>query len=712
VVISVSQTKLRYLQDINTNAQGSVSNTMTQNKLKTKLRLVSLLIGTALLSNSAAVLALSVKAPVAKSKTSATSLKANDATAPESQPIAPKTDDVAPKADDKTPDKPSESQPVAPKTDDATPKADDKAPDKPSESQPVAPKTDDATPKADDKTPDKPSESQPVAPKTDDATPKADDKNPDKPSESQPVAPKTDDATPKADDKNPDKPSESQPVAPKTDDATPKADDKNPKDDGTTPGTKQPGGAVKLSDVAGNWAEPFITVLADQGIIAGYPDGTFQPDRPVTRAEFAALIKRAFPDAPEVQPARAFRDVPRGFWAADAIAKASSTGFMAGDPNGSFRPTSNIKRIESLVAFVNGTKLNPDGTAANIDELFTDTPQVPSFGRNALIAAANSCVAVSVNYPNGKAFNPNQDATRADVAAFLHQILVAAGRLPKLPADSPAQQYIVNCEKSATPPAVATKITEQDILGKTGIPAVPNVEQSSNVPAPVNAPVGGITTPSGFGANWGDVFFGAGYQERIPVVGRGPGGPDQLGIGAGLGLGDARNAIGLEASYSTSSGGNTRLLDRGNVNFKLHKLLGENVSAAVGWENAISGGYTPANNPGSTLYGVVTGVLPVGDTSNFTASIGVGNGRFRNFGDIVTDTSRVNVFGSLGFRASENFALAADYNGRNFSIGLPITFKLSDNVGIQVTPSLLDIGGDPTSNQSRFGIGGGIGIRF
>jgi hypothetical protein len=187
-------------------------------------------------------------------------------------------------------------------------------------------------------------------------------------------------------------------------------------------------------------------------------------------------------------------------------------------------------------------------------------------------------------------------------------------------------------------------------------------------------------------------------------------------VGAGFGLGDARNLVGLEASYTSSLSSNTRLFDRANFNFKLHKLLGDNVSAAVGYENAFSSGYAPGTDPGSTVYGVVTGVLPVGDTSNFTASIGAGNGRFRRFGDIgttgSTDVQSTNVFGSLGFRASENFALAADYNGRNFSIGLPITFKLSDNVGFQVTPSLLDIAGDSGSPSSRFGIGGGIGVRF
>jgi S-layer homology domain len=694
---------------------------MTQNKLKTKVSFIGLLLGTALLSNSATALAQSNTKPnalkpavskntldlfeidnsvnLAPQVAEATSLKNSKQQPAKSliaQVAAPQVDGAIPQS------------PVAPATGETTaPKSDDKPLEKAPEVQPVAPATGETTaPKSDGKPSEKAPEVQPVAPATGEITaPKSDDKPLEKAPEVQPVAPATGETTaPKNDIKPLEKAPEAQPLAP---DAAPKEGQKAP--DANAPGNKQ-GGATSLSDISGNWAEPFIRVLTDKGIIAGYKDGTFRPDQPVTRAEFAALIRRAFPDAPEVSSKKTFRDVPPGYWAADAIAKATTIGFLAGDPGGTFRPADNIKRIESLVSLVNGTKLQANGTPANIDELFADTPQVPVFGRNALVAAAQRCVAVSVSYPDGRNFNPTGEATRSDVAAFLHQTLVAADRLPKLPDDSPAQKYIVNC--TPTPPPPIARLTEPDVLGKVGIPAVPPVLEAS-APAPVNAPVGGLTTPSGFGANWGDFFIAAGYQDKIPAPGRSIGNLDSVGIGAGIGLGDARNLVGLEASYSSSLSSNTRFLDRGNVNFKLHKLLGDNVSAAVGYENAISTNYNASvNEPGSTIYGVLTGVLPLGDTSNFTASVGAGNGRFRNFGSIIADTQSTNVFGSLGFRASENFALAADYNGRNFSIGLPITFKLGDNVGFQVTPSLLDIAGDPGSPSSRFGIGGGIGIRF
>ncbi len=461
---------------------------------------------------------------------------------------------------------------------------------------------------------------------------------------------------------------------------------------------------ANLSDVAGSWAEPFIRVLIDKNIIVGYPDGTFRPDQPVTRAEFAALLNKAF----ELQPTRAsrsFPDVPPDYWAAAVIDKAYRSGFLAGYPDNTFGPTKNIIRIESLVSLANGSKLQPDGTADRVDELFTDAAQVPSYGRNALLAATQKCVSVSVSYPTDRTYDPNRIATRADVAASIHQILVAAGRLPALATDNPAQKYIVNCGPA---PALA-KISEQDLLNRTNIGPVPNVIAVSGR-KPVNAPVGGITTPSAFGANWGDIFVGAGYQNNLPVAIAPPGIVDSAVYGAGIGLGNARDLIGLEASY-TSAG--KSIGDRGGVNFKVHKLLGDNVSIAAGWENAIRNGYTAANDPRDTYYGAITGILPLGETSNFTATVGAGNGRFRTFGDFAADNNTINVFGSVGFRISENIAIAADYNGRNVSIGLPLTLKLGDSLGLQVTPALLDIAGDQnTGPKSRFGIGGGIGLHF
>jgi hypothetical protein len=461
---------------------------------------------------------------------------------------------------------------------------------------------------------------------------------------------------------------------------------------------------ANLSDYTSNWAEPFIKVLIDKNIIVGYPDGTFKPDKPVTRAEFAALLNKAF-DLQPIRESRSFKDVPANYWAAAVIDKAYRSGFLAGYPNGTFSPSQNIIRIESLVSLTNGSKLQPDSSPDRVNELFADATQIPNYGRNALLAATQKCISVSVSYPVNKNYDPNRIATRADVAASIHQILVAAGRLPALASDNPAQKYIVNCAADVP----VAKISEQDLLNRMSIGTVPEVT-TAIARKPVNAPATGITTPSAFGANWGDVFVGAGYQNNLPAAIAPPGEGNSTVYGGGIGLGNARSFLGLEASYTAAG---TTFADRGGVNFKLHKLLGDNFAIAAGWENAIRNGYTSANDPKDTYYGVVTGIIPVGETSNFTVSVGAGNGRFRNFDDLTADKNTTNIFGGLGIRLSENIAIAADYNGRNFSVSLPLTVKFGDSVGLQVTPALLDVAGDQnTGPKSRFAIGGGIGFHF
>jgi hypothetical protein len=462
---------------------------------------------------------------------------------------------------------------------------------------------------------------------------------------------------------------------------------------------------AQASDVAGNWAEPFIKVLVEKGIIAGYPDGSFRPDQPVNRAEFAALLTKAF-DLQPTRESRSFPDVPKKFWGAAAIDKAYRAGFLSGYPNNRFGPTQNIVRIESLVSIANGNKLQADANGPKVDELFTDSAQVPSFGRDALVAATQQCVAVSVSYPDGQTFNPNGVATRADVAAFIHQALVASGKLTALDSNSPAQKYIVKCG------GTGVAITEQDIQNRAGVGNLPGIETTAKKPA--NAPVGGLTTPTGFGANSGDFFIGTGYQDAL-IPGASPN-TSAFGLGAGFGLGDSVNAIGLETSVNTNSYGgvgttNLGLFDRAGVNFKLHKQFGDNVAVAAGWENAIK---TDSDPTRETFYGVLTGVLPVGDTSNVTASVGIGNGRFRQIPDISpVNNDSTSIFGSLGFRISENIALVTDYNGCNFSVGLPLSFQLSDGVGFQVTPAILDVAGDRIAGEeSRFGVSAGLGFKF
>lgn len=81
------------------------------------------------------------------------------------------------------------------------------------------------------------------------------------------------------------------------------------------------------------------------GVVKGYEDGTFRPNRPVSRAEFVVLLSRVHElEAGE----KSFPDVPKTHWAYDAIAAAGAAGWINGYEDGTFRPNQSVKRIEAV----------------------------------------------------------------------------------------------------------------------------------------------------------------------------------------------------------------------------------------------------------------------------------------------------------------------------------------------------------------------------
>ncbi|MFP4299635.1 MAG: glycoside hydrolase family 10 protein [Spirulinaceae cyanobacterium] len=184
-------------------------------------------------------------------------------------------------------------------------------------------------------------------------------------------------------------------------------------------------GQAQLRDIDNHWARSCITQLRDRDIIQGYPDGTFRPNRTVTRAEFAAMVNQAFRDRPVTRDAITFRDVPSNFWGRDAIAQAYRTNFLTGYPNRIFNPDRAIPRVQVLIALAAGLDYTPTQPLENTLANFNDRADIPDYARNNLAAATEK--GLVVNYPNVAQLNPNQPAPRGEVAAFFCQGLGLGG---------------------------------------------------------------------------------------------------------------------------------------------------------------------------------------------------------------------------------------------------------------------------------------------
>ena len=105
---------------------------------------------------------------------------------------------------------------------------------------------------------------------------------------------------------------------------------------------------VEPGDTASHWSRPAVLQLIMRGAVQGFPDGTFRPEAAVTRAQFAVIIANAFGWAEPGDVPLSFRDrVPS--WAVPGVKAAVARGIIAGYPDGRFLPDKPITRAEMAV---------------------------------------------------------------------------------------------------------------------------------------------------------------------------------------------------------------------------------------------------------------------------------------------------------------------------------------------------------------------------
>ena len=118
----------------------------------------------------------------------------------------------------------------------------------------------------------------------------------------------------------------------------------------------KPASPAAFTDVNGHWAADAINFCAENGIVDGYEDCTFKPDRAVTRQEVAAMLTRAF-DLVEVSDDKYPDDASISGWASEYVYKCLAAGLMKGDKDtGNFRPASILNRAEAATILMNANR--------------------------------------------------------------------------------------------------------------------------------------------------------------------------------------------------------------------------------------------------------------------------------------------------------------------------------------------------------------------
>ncbi|MEK4517454.1 S-layer homology domain-containing protein [Paenibacillus sp. FSL H8-0122] len=172
--------------------------------------------------------------------------------------------------------------------------------------------------------------------------------------------------------------------------------------------------AGNVSDLGGNWAKNQISKWMDQGLIAGYPDGEFKPNNPVTRAELTVLINRAF-GFTETKKAN-FSDISSSKWYYSSILQANAAGYVQGYEDGTFKPDQKINRQELAVIISKLLKLTAPAAAPE----FRDITKSAAWSKGAIGAVSEQGIMTGSGDGN---FRPLAYATRAETVVILDRAL-------------------------------------------------------------------------------------------------------------------------------------------------------------------------------------------------------------------------------------------------------------------------------------------------
>lgn len=171
------------------------------------------------------------------------------------------------------------------------------------------------------------------------------------------------------------------------------------------------GAQSTFKDISRHWAKNYITKAVSLGITSGYSDGTFKPDREITRAEFTRMLNTAIGNNGTKDPG--FSDVNKAEWYYNDVCKGVSAAFISGYDDGSFRPSRTITRQETAVILA---RIVPaDGVKKDLSG-FRDGKKVDQWAKSSMEKI------VGKGYMNGddtKHLQPLDTLTRAQAVKII-----------------------------------------------------------------------------------------------------------------------------------------------------------------------------------------------------------------------------------------------------------------------------------------------------
>lgn len=169
-----------------------------------------------------------------------------------------------------------------------------------------------------------------------------------------------------------------------------------------------------LTDISDHWAKDTVATMYKKRIISGYPDGTFRPDAPITRAEFASMAAKYFDVKMGALP---FSDVTESHWAFESVKILYLNGIVNGYGE-SFQPDNLIRREDAAV-IIYRMLLKKGASLPSAQLRYNDLHLISDYASEAIdCLSSNGFISGD---PDGN-FRPDDTATRAEAATMLMNI--------------------------------------------------------------------------------------------------------------------------------------------------------------------------------------------------------------------------------------------------------------------------------------------------
>jgi len=168
-----------------------------------------------------------------------------------------------------------------------------------------------------------------------------------------------------------------------------------------------------------HWGIERMKAWQQEGLLNGYPDGSLRPDEPVTRAQFARLLRTVLQySVPPQSEAKAFSDVERGAWYSDDVEAAAAARIINGYPDGSFQPNEQVKRQDAAMMLTAAFKLAAVKGSQSI-ERFSDAELVSSYAKESMQRLVDT--GIMKGYSDGT-IKPLKALTRAEAVKLLDEL--------------------------------------------------------------------------------------------------------------------------------------------------------------------------------------------------------------------------------------------------------------------------------------------------